>query len=256
VLNAAADRLCDKGRKRNKLYQVARQAEAQGHQAKAHDIRQFNLGREKLEKTRRQTRAELEREINTAINQVVKRRQPSIAITEKLDIRGKARSKKISRQVSLWTRRILNDRIAFKASAEGFRREQVNPAYSSQTCPACGFVHEDNRRGEAFQCRHCGHVDDADRVAACNLKARFGDPAITLWTPKERVKAILLNRFYARLEPLSVAKGTVSGRTPGTFVGGIVPFAPRGQPESETPAAIGVGRENGGAKCGQARHNV
>jgi hypothetical protein len=70
----------------------------------------------------------------------------------------------------------------------------------SQTCPICGYVHRGNRRGDAFQCLHCGHADDADRVAAHNLKARYGDAQIFLWTPKGRVKAILLDRFRARLE--------------------------------------------------------
>ena len=159
------------------------------------------------------------RHINTAIHEVLEKRHPQVIVTEKLDIRGKALSKKLSRRVSYWTRRILNERIDFKASAEGFRREQVNPAYSSQTCPACGFVHTNNRQGDTFQCTHCGHADHADRVAAANLKARLGDPQITLWTPKEKVKAILLFRFNARLESRG-DPATVSGRTPETLVGG------------------------------------
>jgi len=161
----------------------------------------------------------MSRHINTAMNQVLALRQPAIIMTEKLDIRGKSKSKKLSRRVSSWTRRILNERVDFKASAGGSRREQVNPAYSSQTCPACGFVHKDNRQGETFQCTHCGHADHADRVAAQNLKARHKDPQITLYTPKERVKSILLVRFNARLES-GGNPATVSGRTPETFVGG------------------------------------
>jgi len=56
-------------------------------------------------------------------------------------------------------------------------------------------------------------------VAAANLKARLGDPEITLYTPKERVKSILLLRFNARLES-GGNPATVSGRTPETLVGG------------------------------------
>jgi subtilisin-like proprotein convertase family protein len=58
-------------------------------------------------------------------------------------------------------------------------------------------------------------------VAAHNLKARYGDLEITLWTPKEKVKAILLGRFNARLETRNL--GTVSGRTSETYVGGRSP---------------------------------
>jgi Putative transposase DNA-binding domain. len=44
--------------------------------------------------------------------------------------------------------------------AEGFRHEQVNPAYGSQTCIRCGFVDAGNRNGDRFKCLHCG-------LAAC-----------------------------------------------------------------------------------------
>jgi len=68
-----------------------------------------------------------------------------------------------------------------------------------------------------FQCVKCKHADHADRVAAINLKARKDDPEIFLFTPKERVKAILLARFTARLESPELIEGpTVSGRTPDT----------------------------------------
>ena len=208
-----------KGKARNQLYQIAQEAQELGEKGKARRIRKFNLGKKKQHQKRRKGRLELTRQINTAINHVIKKRKPKVIVTEKLDIRGKAKSKKLSRRVSYWTRRILNERVDFKASAGGSRREQVNPAYSSQTCPPCGFVHSGNRRGDAFQCLNCGHADSADRVAAENLKARYFDPQITLYTPKERVKEILLIRFNARLES-GGNPATVSGRTPETLVGG------------------------------------
>ncbi len=246
VIGHASDRICDKGRKRNRLHQIARQAEASGAPAKAGRIRKFNLGREKQRRRTRRQRAEMERQVNTALNQVVAQREPSVAATEKLDIRGKANSRKISRRVSLWMRRILKERVEFKASAEGFRREQVNPAYSSQTCPKpeCGYVHADNRHGDRFQCRCCGHIDDADRVAAINLKTRLFDPDITLFTPKARVKEILLARFNARLEKggsVSVAP-TVSGRTPGA--------SQEARRRAKRPTQSRSARENVGAKLG------
>jgi transposase len=219
VLVEASNHLTEVGRKRNRLHQIAKKAEARGDKTKANRIRKFNLGRKKLRATRRKARCELERQINAAMNEVLRQRQPSAIATERLDIRGKAKSKHLSRKVSLWTRHILKERVDFKASAGGSRREQVNPAYSSQMCPNCGFVHRDNRRGDAFQCLYCGHEDSSDRVAAYNLRARLADPQITLWTPKERVKAILLMRFTARLES-GGSPATVSGWTPETCVGG------------------------------------
>jgi putative transposase len=199
VLKYASDELCGQGRKRNKLHQVAKKAEARGDHAKAGRMRKFNLGDQKLRSKTRRRRAEVDRQINTATRKVLATRQSAVIVTEKLDIRGKAKSKKLSRRVSLWARRTLSDRVESLASAGGSCREQVNPAYSSQTCPLCGYVHRGNRQGDAFQCWHCGHADDADRMAAHSLKASYGDAQIFLWTPKERVKAILLDRFNARL---------------------------------------------------------
>jgi hypothetical protein len=253
TLAAHLDSVCDKGRKRAKLREVARQAERQGDRAKAARIRKFNLGYKKLDAQRRRMRAEIARQINTAIGGVLRKRRPSLLITERLDVRGKAKSKRLSRLVSQWARGTLKERVEFKASAGGSRREQVNPAYSSQTCPACGFVHRNNRHGNRFQCLHCKHIDDADRVAAINLKARRFDPAIHLWTPKAQVKVLLLARFSARttcdarLERGSarVASSIVSGRTPGAGEAKA-----HSQPESETPTAIGSGQEIGGAKLG------
>ncbi|MBN1888271.1 MAG: transposase [Thermoflexales bacterium] len=232
VLSDVSEQLKAKGQKRNKLHQIAKKAVERGEYRKARNIRRFNLGRQKLNCQRRKARAEIARQINTAVNQVLRKRRPSVVVTEWLDIRGKAKSKRLSRQVSLWARGMLKDRVEFKASAGGSSREQVNPAYSSQTCPACGYVHRDNRRGDAFQCSHCGHADDADRVAAHNLKARQADPEIHLWTPKERVEAILLGRFNARLES-GGNPATVSGRTPDA--GGVMAHS---QAESETAGAI------------------
>jgi len=214
VIRRASDEIFNKGRQRNKLHQLAKKAETKGDRAKAKRIHQFNLGRKKQIARQRRQRAEMERLINTAIRQVARKRQPKTVVTEKLDIRGKAQSKKISRRVSQWTRNILKERTEFLASVEGFHRQQVNPAYTSQTCPACGFVHKANRQGDTFQCLYCGHANVADRVAATNLKARLFDSEITLWTPKERVKKILLDRFNARLERDGCSIPTVSGRTP------------------------------------------
>ena len=122
----------------------------------------------------------------------------------------------------------IDERLDFKASARGSCRKHVNPAYSSQTCPTCGYLDKKNRNGDTFQCLNCGHRDDADRIAAQNLLARWNDPDITLFTPKERVRTILLDRFTARLrEAEGNPSRSVSGWTLGTK-------RTRRQPENET----------------------
>jgi len=131
---------------------------------------------------------------------MLKKREPQIIVTERLDFRGRGKSKDISRRVSYWHRSGLKERFEFKASAAGCRREQINPAYTSQTCPNCGYLDQANRKGDRFQCLKCRHAGDADQVAAQNQKSRYLDQRITLYTPKETVKAILLKDYNARLE--------------------------------------------------------
>jgi putative transposase len=255
-----SDRILAKNRRRNKLYQLAEKHSRAGRHQKARNIRRFNLGQKKQMAQRRRNQLELERQINTALNQLFRERQPTILVTEKLDLRGKAKSKKMSRQVSLWPRGILQERTDFKASVAGCRREQVNPAYTSQMCPYCGFVNGKNRSGDRFKCLNCWYEQVADRVAAMNLKARRTDPDITLWTPKERVTIILLDRFAAghhaqqgeaaarRLETAKPEEramrtynggvGTVTGRTPVATIA-----APNSalSTESETLSAMPIG---------------
>jgi hypothetical protein len=57
-----------------------------------------------------------------------------------------------------------------------------------------------NRQGDRFQCLNCGYAGHADVIAAINQKARMNDREITLWTPKETVRMILVGRYETRLE--------------------------------------------------------
>ena len=50
---------------------------------------------------------------------------------------------------------------------------QVNPAHTSQTCPKCRHVHEDNRVDrDHFKCVQCGFSDEADFVGSVNVLDR------------------------------------------------------------------------------------
>ena len=50
---------------------------------------------------------------------------------------------------------------------------RVDPAYTSQTCAACGHMDRENRRTQAnFHCTACGHTANADRNAAINILER------------------------------------------------------------------------------------
>jgi hypothetical protein len=185
----------DKGQKRGKLHATRKKALAKGDKAKARRIKHNNLGYKELDNRRKKNQAECERQVNEAFREFLQLRQPSSFCMEHLDFRGKAKSKEMSRRTIQMRNSTIKDRSYFLASAVGNRREKVNPAYSSQTCPRCGYVHYENRKGDRFVCLYCEWSGHSDWVGAYNLRNRIGDPEIRLFTPKAQVKTILLSRF-------------------------------------------------------------
>jgi hypothetical protein len=148
TLTAISNQLNKTGKARNKAYVLKKVSS----KFKAQRIAKFNLGKKKLRERKQKAKIRIEQQINHAIRQVVKERKPSILVTERLDIRGKAKSKGMSRLVNYWMRGSLKERLEFLALVEGFHHKQVNPAYTSQMCPTCLFVHKNNRAGDLIKC--------------------------------------------------------------------------------------------------------
>jgi len=206
LLTKTSDALHEKMQKRNKLHAIHKKTPQKTTYKKC------NLGYQKFNRKKRAARASYEGEINRAINELITSKNPSLLITEDLrHLFTYNNTKVMNRRLSSWLRGKIQERISFKALAKGFRHEQVNPAYGSQSCPECEFVDSKNRIQDRFVCSYCGHEDIADRVAAKNYARRFGDPEIGQYTPYSQVKTILLDRFHRRLEVGQLT--TVPGRT-------------------------------------------
>ncbi len=74
---------------------------------------------------------------------------------------------------SKWAFRQLCTFIEYKAKLAGVPIVLVDPAYTSQCCSVCGFVHKGNRKSQSeFVCLECGHEENADVNAAKNIQAR------------------------------------------------------------------------------------
>ena len=93
---------------------------------------------------------------------------------EQLLFKGKGkRSKRFRRRNSNWAYTHLSHYLEQMGYLEGFKIYYVDPAYSSQTCPVCGFVSSLNRlNGDGFRCGRCGFFGNADHVGALNLAER------------------------------------------------------------------------------------
>jgi len=141
-LTACSDQIHDAGQRRGKLragMYKARSRKDPKSKAKARHIKKNNLGRTKANRNKARREATLERDVNAAINQLLRQRRPEVLVSE--DLRhafpGNG-SPAWNRRLSSWVRGLIQDRLAFKVPAGGSRGETVNPAYGSQTCPKCG----------------------------------------------------------------------------------------------------------------------
>lgn len=63
--------------------------------------------------------------------------------------------------------------LSYKLEGFGGTLIRINPAYTSQSCSACGAVDAKSRESQAvFRCVHCGHEDHADINAAKEILRR------------------------------------------------------------------------------------
>ena len=65
----------------------------------------------------------------------------------------------------------LEQKLKYKASLYGDKVINVDPHYTSQTCPVCGHVENPNRdkKKHIFCCKSCGYTSNDDRIGAMNL---------------------------------------------------------------------------------------
>jgi len=52
--------------------------------------------------------------------------------------------------------------VEYKVEDTDLFVDTVNPAYTSQRCSQCGFVHQDNRSDKSFECLKCDYEVNAD----------------------------------------------------------------------------------------------
>jgi putative transposase len=122
----------------------------------------------------------------TVANRIVASHPGAICVIEDLDLRGCRGQKRFAY-------RALHRALASKAPVE-----VVNPAYTSQTCPSCGHVSRQNRRGTQFTCVSCGRRAHADVVGATNLLGRSEDNEVGRDDLPSAVGALLRGRSRQR----------------------------------------------------------
>jgi putative transposase len=85
---------------------------------------------------------------------------------------GGAQARKNNRMIATWTFYQLATFIAYKAARVGMVVEWVDPAHTSQMCPAC--FHRNKATDRRYVCVECGWTGHRDAVGAINTRRRTG----------------------------------------------------------------------------------
>lgn len=112
--------------------------------------------------------------ISKALVETAKDTGRGIALENLRGIRSRTRLRRGQRsRHHNWAFAQLRSFVTYKAILAGVPVELVAPAYTSQTCPHCGFISKSNRKSQSeFVCGRCGYAGLADYVAAINIAAR------------------------------------------------------------------------------------
>ncbi len=123
-------------------------------------------------KAKKRARTERDHYINKTIKELPWGRIKLIAVE---DLKGlkkgkkKNRSKNFRKRLAPWAYRQWLTRSTYTAQENRVCRAAVDPRNTSRTCPRCGWVAKENRRGEKFKCVRCNYSADADFVGALNI---------------------------------------------------------------------------------------
>ncbi len=111
--------------------------------------------------------------ISQKIVETAKRTGRGLACEDLKGIRERvtARGGDARNRLSGWSFHQLYTFLTYKAQAAGIPVVQVDPAYTSQTCPECGHRERSNRKSQAeFRCKACDYEQHADLVGARNIR--------------------------------------------------------------------------------------
>ena len=141
----------------------------------------------------------LKTEIGRVFNRLVETHAPKRLIVERLHFRNPDLSRRMNRLVTNAGRTIVQKKLKALTDEFGIEVVELNPAYSSQECHACGYVDRKNRKNEKFKCLWCGRKVHADVNAPRALGARRSRPVVGPgWVTKATILCALVRRHAER----------------------------------------------------------
>jgi len=140
-------------------------------------------------------------ETGRIVNELLRGHPDTLFVVEDLDLRGCRGQKRFAY-------RALQTALERKACTIG-----VNPAYTSQECPSCGYISRRNRSGVKFSCKSCGRRAHADWVGASGILRRSEDKDISCTDHPRDVKRALRERYRSNRDS-SLGAGRISLLSP------------------------------------------
>lgn len=134
---------------------------------------------------------------------------------EKLNVKGLAKSN-LARSVNDASWNILREMLAYKAERAGCQLIEVDPRYTSQTCPECGQIKPKTLSQRLHEC-DCGCVLDRDVAAARVILSRAVACPEVLKTAESRISApgnigSLPSRYFALAERIETLPSREEGK--------------------------------------------
>jgi len=81
-----------------------------------------------------------------------------------------SKSTSLNRKISDSSWNSLNQKLHYKAEMQNVIIRKIHPAYTSQRCNQCGFIHKDNRKTQSvFSCLKCSYTENADLNSPQNM---------------------------------------------------------------------------------------
>tara|TARA_B100000378_G_scaffold203137_1_gene166445 strand:+ start:1107 stop:2630 length:1524 start_codon:yes stop_codon:yes gene_type:complete len=159
----------------------------------------------------------IKNEINRNFNKIIKEIKPQKIVLEKLDFRHSKLNKTMNRILRKCGRSVVKSKLQTLEKDYGIKITEVNPAYTSQKCNKCGFVHRLNRNNrDQFKCKNCNYTKHADINASKNIETRSSCPLLKGKSGKRTIKKHLFKSFKQNILQCGVIDSNIKYISPNS----------------------------------------